>query len=79
MSAAVPPNASRREVSAQRPAAAARPMKQANAAIWFEEDDTADFRLNLRDISLPRGTLHVEGLKPTLFSRLLDIVAPLKV
>lgn len=70
----------RRPVAPTRAAApVARPAMQAApaAAIGFDEHDD-DFRLNLSDIPLQRGSLDVEGLKPTLLSRLLDLVMPLK-
>lgn len=71
----------RRPVAPTRAAAApvARPAMQAApaAAIGFDDHDD-DFRLNLSDIPLQRGSLDVEGLKPTLLSRLLDLVMPLK-
>ena len=39
-----------------------------------------EFRLNLSDIPLVRqdDEMHVEGFKPTLLSRLLDLVMPLR-
>jgi hypothetical protein len=39
-----------------------------------------EIRLNLSDIPLPRldNEMHVEGFKPTLLSRLLDLVMPLR-
>lgn len=36
-----------------------------------------EFRLDLSDIPRMRFSLHIEGLKPTLLSRLLDLIAPL--
>jgi hypothetical protein len=43
----------------------------------FDHDDV-EFRLNLSDIPRIRESMDVEGLKPTLLSRLLDLVAPIK-
>lgn len=79
MSAAMPPNTPRRPAPSQRPAMTAtpRPAMQPAVAMGFDEDEP-EFRLNLSDIPLMRGSLHVDGLKPTLLSRLLDLVAPLK-
>ena len=57
---------------APRPAVAV-----AAAAIGFDDHED-DFRLNLRDIPRMPESLDVEGLKPSLLSRLLDIVVPLK-
>jgi hypothetical protein len=39
-----------------------------------------EIRLNLSDIPLPRldNEMHVEGFKPSLLSRLLDLVMPLR-
>lgn len=36
-----------------------------------------EFKLHLNDIPRQRETLEVEGLKPSLLSRLLDLVAPI--
>ena len=71
----------RRPVAPTRTAAApvARPtMQAASAAALAFDDHDEDFRLNLSDIPLQRESLDVEGLKPTLLSRLLDLVMPLK-
>jgi hypothetical protein len=43
----------------------------------FDEDEP-EFRLHLNDIPRMRASLDVEGLKPTLLSRLLDLIASLK-
>jgi hypothetical protein len=39
-----------------------------------------EIRLNLGDIPIPRqdNEMHVEGFKPSLLSRLLDLVMPLR-
>ena len=39
-----------------------------------------EIRLNLSDIPLPRqdNEMHVEGFKPSILSRLLDLVMPLR-
>jgi hypothetical protein len=71
---AVTPNGSMR-----RAAAVQRPIVTAPRAMAFApfEDDT-EFRLDLSDIPRPRASLHIEALKPTLLSRLFDLVTPLK-
>ncbi len=56
--------------STAMPAAPAR-------ALGFDEPEP-EFRLNLHDIPRMRETMDVEGLKPTLLSRLFDLVAPLR-
>lgn len=62
---------------AQAAAASPRPAVQARATTW-SDDDEPEFRLNLSDIPRTRSSMHVEGLKPTLLSRLFDLVVPLK-
>jgi hypothetical protein len=85
MSAANAANAqaARRPVAPTRPAGApvARAAMQAApvaAAVGGFDADDGEFRLNLSDIPRIHESLDVEGLKPTLLSRLLDLVAPLK-
>jgi hypothetical protein len=65
------------------PAAPARPAQSPVARSQFafaaaSADD--EIRLNLADIPLPRqdNEMHVEGFKPSLLSRLLDLVMPLR-
>ena len=62
----------RRAAPAQRPIAPTR----AAVAVGFEDD--TEFRLELSDIPRMRESMEVDGLKPTLLSRLFDLVAPLK-
>jgi hypothetical protein len=71
----------------RRPAAPTRPagapvartaMQAAPAAAFGFDDHEDDFRLNLSDIPRMSESLDVEGLKPTLLSRLIDLIAPLK-
>lgn len=58
---------------------ATAPVPTAHAAARHAFDhDEAEFRLNLSDIPMLRESMDVEGLKPTLLSRLLDLVAPIK-
>jgi hypothetical protein len=72
----------RRPVAPTRPAAApvARAAMHAApaAAVARFDHDEDEFRLNLTDIPRMQESMHVDGLKPTLLSRLLDLVAPLK-
>ena len=58
-------------------AAAGRPALQSAPAYAFVSSDIdAEFKLHLADIPRYQGTLDVEGLKPSLLSRLLDLVMP---
>jgi hypothetical protein len=67
-------------------AAPARPVQPqpARAAVRstegfaFAQDHEDEFRVNLGDIPRPRETMEVEGFKPSLLSRLFDLIAPLK-
>ena len=63
----------------RRPAPPARPAQAAaaRADVAFNHDE-AEFRLNLGDIPRMRESMDVEGFKPTLLSRLLDLIAPIK-
>lgn len=58
-------------------ARAAAPAAVALAAVGFDDHDD-EFRLNLSDIPRMRESLEVEGLKPSLLSRLLDLIMPIK-
>jgi hypothetical protein len=69
----------------RRTAAPARPTQASSARSTAQfafaaaaADD--EIRLNLSDIPLVRqdNEMHVEGFKPTLLSRLLDLVMPLR-
>jgi hypothetical protein len=44
----------------------------------FAADHEDEFRVNLGDIPRPQETMEVEGFKPSLLSRLFDLIAPLK-
>jgi hypothetical protein len=60
-------------------APAARPPAAAPVAAPLAFDHHEDeFRINLSDIPRMRESMEVEGLKPSLLSRLFDLVAPLK-
>ncbi|HKE97004.1 MAG TPA: hypothetical protein VKB34_22035 [Povalibacter sp.] len=56
------------------PRAAAR---SANMYAFVSSDVDDEFRLHLNDIPRQRESLDVEGLKPSLLSRLLELVAPI--
>ncbi|HEY5807371.1 MAG TPA: hypothetical protein VIT67_05360 [Povalibacter sp.] len=64
--------AAREHQPAPRAAARSAPMY---AFVSSEVED--EFKLHLNDIPRQRETLDVEGLKPSLLSRLLEFVAPL--
>ena len=66
----------RRPVAPSRPSAPA-PRAMASVAAGFDDHED-EFRLNLSDIPRMPESLDVEGLKPTLLSRLLDILMPIK-
>ena len=59
------------------PTPAARSTRQFAFAAASGDDE---IRINLGDIPLPRqdNEMHVEGFKPTLLSRFLDLVMPLR-
>ena len=72
----------RRPVPQARPATApvaraAEGQRAASVPMGFDEDEH-EFRLNLSDIPRMRESLVVDGLKPTLLSRLFDLIAPIK-
>ena len=69
----------RRPVTPTRPAAPAVARERAvQAPVAGFDDHEDEFRLNLSDIPRMRESLHVDGLKPSLLSRFLDLVVPLK-
>jgi hypothetical protein len=62
-------------------APAPRPVARATqATVAFLDDVEDEFRLNLADIpAVPEAkSMDVEGFKPSLLSKLLDLVSPLK-
>ena len=76
---AAPSATMRRAPATTRPApnATAQAMHAAPAAaIGCDSDE--EFRLDLRDIPRIRESMDIDNLKPTLLSRLLDLIAPLK-
>ena len=69
----------RRPVPPQRPVAPTpRAAAPANATVADFDHDEDEFVLNLSDIPRMRTSLHVDGLKPSLLSRLFDLIAPIK-
>jgi len=69
----------RRPVPPQRTAAApVRTPAPASATVANFDHDEDEFVLNLSDIPRMRTSLDVDGLKPSLLSRLFDLIAPLK-
>jgi hypothetical protein len=72
------------QVRRTAPAAPARPTQapaRSTAQYAFAAASGDDeIRLNLSDIPVPRmeNSMHVEGFKPSLLSRLLDLVMPLR-
>jgi hypothetical protein len=54
-------------------AAAPRPTRSGAPALNSPERD--EFKLNLADLPRSQESLEVEGFKPSLLSRLLDLVA----
>lgn len=53
------------------------PQSAAQPAIVFA-DSGDEIRINLGDIPLQQESMDIEGFKPTLLSRLLDFIVPLK-
>jgi hypothetical protein len=73
------------QVRRPAPAAPARPTQAPSARstgqfAFAAASGDDEIRLNLSDIPMPRqdNEMHVEGFKPSLLSRLLDLVMPLR-
>ena len=67
----------------RRPAAptqAPRQVARASSGFHFSDASSGEdvVRINLQDVPTPDQSLDVEGFKPSLLSRLFDLVAPLK-
>jgi hypothetical protein len=83
MSAASPVQTQVRRNAAAAPSRSPQPQPQARPAVppqaidFFTPRGEEEIRLNLSDIPVMRGTLDVEGFKPSVLSRLLELVAPL--
>lgn len=66
------------QVHAQPHAPVRQSAPSARANDFFTPRGEEEIRLNLSDIpQMSSGTLEVEGFKPSLLSRLFDLVAPL--
>lgn len=85
MSAASPAQTQVRRTAAAAPShspqqAAHAPVRQAahaQALDFSRPKGEEEIRLNLGDLPVLRGTLDVEGLEPSLLSKLFDLIAPL--
>lgn len=75
MSAA--PSASR-PMQARAPMRAPAPRAARTAAPAFEPDSEDEFKINLADIPRAPASLEIEGFKPSLLSRLLNVIAPIR-
>ena len=77
--AAAPSRAPQQQAHAYAHPQAQAPVRQpARANDFFAPRGEEEVRLNLSDIpQMSTGDLHVEGFKPSLLSRLFDLVAPL--
>ena len=82
MSAASPASPQVRRTAAAAPSrspSAHAPMRQPAAGFGFvDADDGDEIKINLGDIPRMKETLDIEGFKPTLLSRLFDLVVPLR-
>ena len=78
MSAASPATSQVRRNAAAAPSrpASSHDRPAPHPFAFAEGDD--EIRLNLVDIPVQQESLEIEGFRPTLLSRLLDLVAPLR-
>lgn len=83
MSAASPTTQARRTEAAapsrsvQQSAPPRQPLRAAPAFAFAAPSTHDEIRLNLGDIPRLPETMEIEGFKPSLLSRLFDLVAPL--
>jgi hypothetical protein len=73
--------ASHAPAQARRTTAAAPQVSAARAAVAFAFSAPSgedEIRIHLADIPRPEESMDVEGFKPTLLSRLFDLIAPFK-
>ena len=78
MSAASPATSQVRRTAAAAPSRSVA-SEPAHARPTFAFADGGDeIKLNLADIPRQQESMDIEGFKPTLLSRLFDLVAPLK-
>ncbi len=75
--AAAAPSRSPQHAPQQAAHAPVRQAAHAQALDFSRPKGEDEIRLNLSDLPVMRGTLDVEGLKPSLLSKLFDLVAPL--
>jgi hypothetical protein len=59
------------------PSTTAHALHSASAAAAFVDRED-EFRLDLRDIPRIRESMEIDNLRPTLLSRFLDLILPLK-
>ena len=83
MSAASPASSQVRRTAAAAPSRPisnqpARTAMQVAPAFAFADANEDEFKISLGDIPRQQESMHIEGFKPTLLSRLFDLVAPLK-
>jgi len=71
---AAAPTPQARPAPAQPPARA----RQSEGFAFAAADHEDEFRLNLSDIPRQQESMEIEGFKPSLLSRLFDLIAPLK-
>jgi hypothetical protein len=55
-----------------------QPVRQQVQGFAFMSGKEDEFKLHLNDIPRQQESLDVEGFKPSLLSRLMDLVSPLK-
>jgi hypothetical protein len=79
MSAASHAPAQVRRTTAAAPQVSAAQAARAAPAFAFSAPSGEDeIRIHLADIPRPEESMDVEGFKPTLLSRLFDLIAPFK-
>ena len=61
-----------------RPAQPAVRARQSDGFAFAATDHDDEFRVNLSDIPRQQESMEVEGFKPSLLSRLFNLIAPLK-
>jgi hypothetical protein len=75
------PQVRRTAAAAPSRSATAQPAVRQPASsgiVFADADDGDEIKINLGDIPRMKETLDIEGFKPTLLSRLFDLVAPLR-
>lgn len=77
MSAASPASVPVRRNAAHVQQPARQPARSATLPVFAAADRDEEFTLNLDDIPRLQETMDVEGLKPSLLSRIFDLLAPL--